>query len=89
MDEIKSVGELMGRFQVKKTTGGINSQFNDAVDQIMKAIPDQGWTFPRWCGYLKNIPADDLLSMLSSAKKARNPGAKMNWLVKQWRVDNR
>jgi hypothetical protein len=87
--EGKSVGELMGRFTVKKTTGGVNSPFNEAVDQVKNAITDQRWSFARWCGFLKNIPADEILSMLTVSKKSPNVGRHFNWLVGQYKQKKR
>ncbi|MGZ8880288.1 MAG: hypothetical protein ACXW1N_08245 [Halobacteriota archaeon] len=81
----KSIGEIMERFVVEKGRGGINSPFNEAVDQVMKAIPDQKWSFGRWCAYLRNIPVDEIHAMLTSALKSENVGRKLNWLIGQYR----
>lgn len=87
--EARSIGEIMGRFQVVKKTGGVNAPFNDAVARVQKAIPDQPWTFGRWCGFLRGIPAYEIQSMIASAEKSGNPGRHFNWMVKQYREEQR
>jgi hypothetical protein len=83
------LGELTGRFRVVKKTGGINAPFNDAVVRVHTAIKDQPWPFGRWCGFLWGIPAYEIQCMIASAEKAENPGRRFNWLVKQYREEQR
>jgi len=83
MDSLQDA--LEKRFKVVKQKGGVNSPFNDAVDRVMKAIPDQKWSFGRWCGYLRNIPVFEIQSMIASAEKSDNVGRKFNWLVKDYK----
>lgn len=83
MESITDV--MMSRFEKKKTKGGINSPFNDAVARVKETIKDQGWSFGRWCGYLRNIPAWDIQQMIAVAEKDANPGRKFHWLVKEFK----
>ena len=75
----------MSRYQVVKTTGGVNSEFNDAVDRARNAVTDVSWSFPRWCGYLKGIPAQKIHEMVASAQQSNNVGRRLFWLVKNYR----
>lgn len=79
----------MGRFQVEKHKGGVNAPFNNAVARVQTAIKDQPWNFGRWCGFLRGIPAYEIQSMIASAEKSENPGRRFNWLVKQYRVEEK
>jgi len=83
MDSLQDA--ILQRFKVEKKKGGVNSPFNDAVDRVMKAIPDQKWSFGRWCGYLRNVPVFEIQSMIASAEKDKNVGRKFHWLVRQYK----
>lgn len=75
----------------KVSNGGVNSEWNDAVDRAMKAIDNRDmrtkepWTFKRWCGYLRNVPAYKIHEMVALAVKASNTGAHFNWQVKEYK----
>lgn len=86
MSEYHSLQEaLFERFQVVKKTGGVNSPFNEAVNRVKETIKDQDWTFSRWCGYLRNIPAIEIQGMIAIAEKNKNPGRHFHWLVKEYK----
>jgi hypothetical protein len=87
MDSIADI--MMGKYKVEKQKGGINSPFNDAVERVRTTITDQKWSFGRWCGYLKNIPPQTIHEMLGSAKGAKNVGKHFNWLVGEYRKEER
>jgi hypothetical protein len=73
------------RFKVVKQKGGVNSPFNQAVEKVVEAIPDQKWTFGRWCGHLRKIPVCEINSMLASAKNSKNVGKTFNYLIKEYK----
>lgn len=87
---------MMARFEEKKEVkkrGGINSEFGEAISQVMNEITDQidqrtkqPWTFKRWCGYLRNIPPFEILEMLHKSKKAKHTGRMFNWQVKEYKA---
>lgn len=89
MDSVTDL--MMQRFEKKKTRGGINGPFQEAVAQVMGEIKNvdpktgQEWSFGRWCGYLRNVPAYDILSFLQIAKKANHVGRHFNWQVKEYK----
>jgi hypothetical protein len=83
MDSLQEA--ILARFKVEKQKGGINSPFGEAIRNVMETIPDQKWTFGRWCGYLRNIPVYEINSMLASAKKNKNVGRMFNYLIKEYK----
>lgn len=76
-------------FTVKKIQGGINSEFNDAVERVRTSVTDTKWSFGRWCGYLKGIPAHKIHEFIGSAKQSDNVGRKFFWLVKSYRASDK
>ena len=80
---------LKDRFKVERQRGGINSPFNDAVERVRTTITDQNWPFARWCGYLRNIPPFEIQRMIGIAEKSKNPGRHFNWLVKDYRQNEK
>ena len=73
------------RFQKKVTTGGINSEFNNAVDRARNAITDITWSFGRWCGYLRGIPAQKIHEFVAISNQSQNVGRKFFYLVRTYR----
>lgn len=90
MNEQSVTDLMMARFK-KPKKGGINSQFGEAVSQVMKAIPDQRrsngkkYEFRDWCGRLRNIPPWDILEMLKKANKNKTPGRLFNYLINNYK----
>lgn len=69
----------------KKTTGGVNSPFNDAVDRALDTIGEDKKHFAYWCGRLRGIHPDFVSHMAAKAKDGKNPIALFQWLIKEHR----
>jgi len=78
--------ELPKKYELalEKKKGGLNSPFNDAVDQVMTFMRAKE-TFGYWCGRLRGIPAQEIHSMMSRAKEGTNRAALFNYLLKEYR----
>ena len=86
MDSLQEA--LFKRFKVETKKGGVNSPVSDTVTRIIEAIPDQKWSFGRWCGHIKGVPLYEVNSMLATAKKSKNPGRHFNWLLKEYKKEH-
>lgn len=73
----------------KPKRSGVNSLFNDAVDRALDTMGEDKKRFAYWCGRLRGINPQLISLMAAKAKDGRNPAALFNWLLKEYRAQQR
>lgn len=85
-----SIADLMPKAPVKKkTNGGVNSQFNDAVAKAIGAVLGKDKPFGYWCGRLRNVSPSKIFEFISNSKDAKKPVALFQYLLKQYRAEQK
>lgn len=84
----KRIGDFLPKFApptAKKTNGGVNSPFNDAISRVVEFMDEKG-KFGYWCGRCRKIAPFEIDAMLSiSRRDGKKPRAYFVFLLKKYR----